>query len=72
MRVFMLLTEETEIGNLKYGVPQGTILGAVMFIIYTLTLQYMLSYYIVSYHFYADATQIFFKLDNKDQCPKTQ
>ena len=53
---------------MKYGVPQGTILGPVLFIIYTLTLQYMLSYYNVTYHFYADDTQIYFKLDSKDQC----
>ena len=60
--------EESEIGNMKYGVPQGTILGPVSFIIYTLTLQYVLSYYKVIYHFYADDTQINFKLDRKDQC----
>ena len=28
----------------------------------------MLNYYNVTYHFYADDTQIYFKLDSKDQC----
>ena len=59
--------EETEISNLKYGVPQGKILGHVLFIIYTLSLQYMLDYYNVSYNFYADDTQLYFKLDSRDQ-----
>ena len=35
--------EESEIGRMKYGVPQGTILETILFIIYTLTLQYMLN-----------------------------
>ena len=51
---------------MKYGEPLGTILGPVMFIIYTLTLQYMLKYYDVSYYFYADDTHIYFKLEIKD------
>ena len=36
--------EESEIGSMKYRLPQSTILGHVLFIIYTLTLQYMLNY----------------------------
>ena len=60
--------EESEIGNMKCGVPEGTILVPVLFIICTLTLQYVLNYYNVTYHFYVDDTQIYFKLDNKDQC----
>ena len=39
-----------------------------MFIIYTVTLQYMLRYYNITYHFYSDDTQIYFELDSKDQC----
>ena len=59
---------ESEISSVKHGVPQGTISGLVLFIIYTLTLQYVLNYYNVSYNFYADDKQIYFKLDSKDQC----
>ena len=36
--------------------------------IYRLTLQYMLNYDNVSYHFYADDTRIYFKLVNKELC----
>ena len=60
--------EESEIGNMEYEVPQGTISGPVLFIMHTLNLQIMLNYYNVSYHFYADDTQFYFKLDSKNQC----
>ena len=43
-------------------------IGPVLFIIFALTLQYMLNFYKVSYNFYADDTRIYFKLDSKDQC----
>ena len=33
-----------------------------------LTLHYELNYYNVSYHFFADDTQIYFKFDSKDRC----
>ena len=53
-------------GDGTYRVRQGTTTGPVLFIIYKLTLQYMLNYYNVSYHFYADDTQIYFKKDSKN------
>ena len=60
--------EESEICNMKFGVSQGIILGSVLFINYTLTLQFMLNYYNLSHSFNADDTQIYFNLDKKDQC----
>ena len=58
--------ETSDEGEMKYGVPQGTILGPVLFIVYTLSLRYLLEPYGVSYHLYADDTQIYFKITDKE------
>ena len=60
--------EKSQLGSMKYRVPQGTMLAPVLFIIYTLTLQNMLKYYSLSHHFYSDESLISFKFDSKDQC----
>ena len=50
---------ETELGKVNSSVPQESILGPYLFLIYTMELSYILEDFKVKYHLYADDTQIY-------------
>jgi len=68
MQSILINGTRSRLWELLFGVPQGSVLGPILFIIYTSPLGKILKALGVGYHFYADDSQIYisFNLDDSD------
>ena len=52
--------------DLHFGVPQGSVLGAFLFCLYTTSISQIITTHDVIHHMYADDTQVYIELSQSD------
>ena len=51
---------------MSVGVPQGSVLGPVLYLLYTFPLRDVMESYNISYHLYADDSQLYVAFETND------
>ena len=68
----LLQGERSEMLDIDIGVPQGSILGPILFVLYTKDLQDIAKLYGLEIHLFADDTQLFIRFDRRSLAGVTQ
>ena len=69
---FMSVAADNNCSNpqsVKFGVPQGSVFGPILFTMYTSPLSDILNEFDFGFHLYADNTQLYLPLDTKSDAP---
>ena len=66
MQSILINGTRSRLRELLFGVPQASVLGPILFIIYTSPLRKILKALGVGYHFYADDSQIYISFNLHD------
>ena len=62
-----IVESQSELTTLQYGVPQGSVLGPVLFAVYTGTLAFFVEALGVSYQFFAVDIQLYIRVEDIDE-----